>query len=106
MQRLSSTHKLFLLGGVILLFGSAVLFLHYTHATLLPNANDILSANKGLLLYSAGGGNDFAVGSLESSPTSSLVSDFGNDKFPNARKWLYLSPDRKLIAVTDLLPEN
>jgi Tol biopolymer transport system component len=96
----SFVHKLILAGGGILLVSGAFLFLHQTHATLLPNANDILNANKSLLLFSAGGGNNFVVASLRSSEVSPIVSDFGNSKFENAQKWLYLSPDRKLIAVT------
>src|ERR1700730_13743530 len=99
-HRFPLSHKLFLLGGAILLLGDAVLFLQNTHATLLPNAADILNANKGLLLYSSGSGNSFAVGSRESSATSSLVSDFGNSGVMSGDRWLHLSPDRKLLSVT------
>src|SRR6266436_1358675 len=99
-HRFSLTHKLFLLASVILLFGVAILFLHKTHATLLPNASGILSANKGLLLYSSGSGNTFGVRSLESSATPSIVSDFGNTTSMKGDRWLHLSPDRKLLSVT------
>ena len=99
-RRFSLTHKFVLLAVAILLLGGAVIFSRHTHATLLPSANDILNENKGLLLFSSGGGNSFAVGALESSATSSLVSDFGNGSTMRGDRWLHLSPDRKLISIT------
>jgi Tol biopolymer transport system component len=100
-QTFSRTQKLSLLVAAILFFAGVLFFLHPTRATVVPSANDILNANKGLLLYSSGGDNNFAVGSLESSAvTSSLVSDFGSGVTANYKKELYLSPNRKFLAIT------
>jgi Tol biopolymer transport system component len=93
-------HKSAFLVSLLFLLGSVVFFLHHTQATLLPSPNEILNASRGLLLYSSGGGDNFAVDSLESSVTSSLVSDFGNSVTANYKKELYLSPDRNLVAIT------
>jgi Tol biopolymer transport system component len=98
--RSSSKHKILFVAAAAFAVCSIAFALPHTHATLGPSATDILSANKGLLLYSSGSGNNFAVGALESSATSSLVSDFGNSVAIKGDRWLHLSPDGKLLSVT------
>jgi Tol biopolymer transport system component len=96
----SLKHKLFFVGAAVIAICSIAFALPRTHATLVPSATDILRANKGLLLYSSGSGNNFAVGALESSSSFQLVSDFGNSVAMRGDRWLHLSPDRKLVSVT------
>ncbi|MDP2598454.1 MAG: hypothetical protein Q8P49_01340 [Candidatus Liptonbacteria bacterium] len=99
-QRLSLRHKVILIGTPIVLLCGVFSF-YFTHANPFLGGNDIPNTSTGLLLYSEGSGNNFAVGSLRLSDIApSPVSDFGNSKFQNFGKELYLSPDRKLVAVT------
>ncbi len=99
-QRLLPKHGfLFLMTTIIFLGG--LFYFYRTHANSIVNGSNISNQSSGLLLYSAGGSNNFAIDfSLPTGAVSQIVSDFGNSTFQNANKELYLSPDRKLVAVT------
>lgn len=74
----------------------------HTRANSHLSENSPLAQSTGLLLYAASGGNsahvEFARVSAEG---LEIVSDFGNSEHTDyAEKELYLSPNRKLVAVT------
>ncbi len=102
LYRLSLTHKLGLMvAGVLLFVGIVFFFLPHTHANPDVTANIAAIQSSGLLLDSSFDGHNATVESMKlSADASQAVSDFGNSKFGNYTKWLHLSPDRKLVAVT------
>lgn len=85
---------------LLLLLSGAVFLLPRTHANSDMSANVIPSQRTGLLLDSSFDGHNATIESVKlSADAPQVVSDFGNSKFSVGDKRLYLSPDRKLIAV-------
>jgi len=90
-----------LIVSVALVAGGILAFLPRTHANSDLSANVVPSQSTGLLIDSSFDGGNATVESVKlSADAPQIVSDFGNNKFENYTKWLYLSPDRKLVAVT------
>ena len=99
-QTFSLTHKFVLLAVVIVLVGGVVLVLPHTRANSELSASVVPIQGKGLLLDSSFDGNRTTVESVKLSVDApQVVSDFSNSKFQNYGKKLFLSPDRRLVAV-------
>jgi WD40 repeat protein len=101
-RRFLSNRKLLLLVAATLFFCGVVFFsLPRTHANSVLGPNYTLIQNQGLLLNSSFDGNSATVESVKLSANAlQVVSDFGNGATQNDLKELFLSPDRKLIAIT------
>ncbi len=101
MKRFPLTHKFIFLAAVALLLATSFFFLPHTHANPDVSANVAPIQSKGLLLDSSFDGNKATVETVKlSANASQIISDFGNNIAKNSTKELYLSPDRKLIAIT------
>lgn len=101
MPKLSSTHKFVFAAVAIVLIGSVVLLLPRTRANSEVSMNLVPVKSTGLLLSSSFDGKTATVESLKLSVDApQAISDFGNNEFGSYTKWLHLSPDRKLVAVT------
>ena len=90
---------------VLPVFLGGLFFIYHTHATSASSANNNSIAGGDSLIYSTSDGSNDFVGVLPFSSNATQVgSDFGNSTIPNGDKQLFLSPDRKLIAVTVIPP--
>jgi dipeptidyl aminopeptidase/acylaminoacyl peptidase len=101
LQKSSLTHKFVLLTPLALILGGIGFFLPHTHANSDLSASNTLNQSKGLLLDSVFDGNKATVESTKLSANApQVMADFGNSRTQSDTKELYLSPDRRLVAIT------
>jgi hypothetical protein len=101
-RRFPSNQKISFLAILVLLLGSLVFFLPRTHANPDLSTGTATIQSNGLLLDSSFDGNMATVESVKLSANASQpVSDFGDSAYAGyPEKELYLSPNRKLLAIT------